>query len=257
MIGFLAGFLGTALLTSRRTTTKNTASRYLGATGSTANVGMVYNSSNYNTYKPTDSIISFKKHVEGLYLKAYKHEGDPVTVGWGQTQFFAEDGYTVIGKPVKDKVYSREFLERQLALGMKGHYRSKAITIMKNIGLPIPQRIADSLYYLGFNGFVSSRGRDLRVNVNLMDRRAFANWLLTKYGIGPNFFVGSDARNFFAGMLTARVKLANYVMGYDINRGVAELESQYPKHIVKGKRKINHLAVLAMYQNKTLRLPYF
>lgn len=182
------------------------------------------NNNNNNSFfienwKPSDSILQVKGKIEGFSNVAYQRVGDPVTVGTGLTYF--SDG----SKPIKGKFYSTDFLNRQAIIVSK-IYVDRAKKFASSCLVPLSQRQLDVVYYLFFNGFTYSRQSDLKKNLGT--NSSFANWLLTRNGIGTNFLTGSD-RRFFVGIFISRFRLANYLMGFDIDRNLANVTKQFPK----------------------------
>ncbi|MFB9121536.1 glycoside hydrolase family protein [Bergeyella porcorum] len=200
-------------------------------------------------FRPSKEVISLKKRIEGYSNKAYQHPGDPVTVGNGLTYFIDDNGRRYY--PVLNRTYADSFLEDQL-IRVSADKINRVKSILKKNGLPVPQKIADAIYYLVFNGFTSSREASLLQN-GLNDRNKFANWLMTSNGIGPNFLVGSD-RRFFVGILYARIRLANFVAGKPIENGINEVTKSMPK--LKNGRP-DQVTSAEYYKANRLKLPFY
>jgi len=199
-----------------------------------------------NVFQPSSGILTLKGKIEGFRNVAYKSgTSDPVTVGTGLTYF--SDGT----KPILGKSYTTEYLNNQLRLISKS-YIDRAKSLAKRAGLvPVTQKQIDVLYYLFFNGLTASRQESWLTN-HASDK-AMANWLFTKFGVGPNFLTGSD-RQYFVGIIGSRYRLSNYLVGKDPDDGYVKFMSQFPKY---GNGKFNQVLGADYFNQGKIKTPYY
>ncbi|SEF62158.1 hypothetical protein SAMN05421847_0474 [Halpernia humi] len=210
---------------------------------STVNNNNNNNSFFINNWRPSDAILQVKGKIEGFSNVAYQRVGDPVTVGTGLTYF--SDG----SKPVKGKYYSTDYLNSQAIIVSKVYVdRTKAFASACLV--PLSQKQLDVIYYLFFNGFTKTRQDNLKKN--LSTDVSFANWLLTRNGIGANFLTGSDCR-FFVGIFISRFRLANYLMGFEIDKNLSIVTNQFPKN----GRFYDQVASAKLYNQGKIKIPAY
>ena len=218
-----------------------------GTSNSTNNMNNSYNPLfDPNTFLPSNEILALKGKIEGFRNVAYQSgTSDPVTVGTGLTKFY--DGT----RPIKGRFYTTEFLNQQLKLVSKSYITSAKNLANKRGIIKVNQRQMDVLYYMFFNGFVKSR-QDSWLQNHISDKQ-MANWMFTKYGIGPNFLVGAD-RQYFVGIITSRFHLANFLLGRPYGEGLGAFLKQFPK---KSNGSLNQVLAADMYNQGKIKTPYY
>lgn len=223
MIGFLAGFLGTALLTSRRTTTKNTASRYLNVkTGKSVNTSNSYFSEQVDLSKAVLSSIVFNAHkwIEGYYPVAYRDTRGIPTVGIGITVFRSTGQKPVVGKRYSDDFLFKEYnlLVMEKNIFSRGFFRN-----FNGFGRSPYQNEFDVITDLFFQGFSSYRQGEAKKYM-LKGRVAFANWLLTPDGMWKQFWNSKNKGAYASrwGVLKRAIWRAHLIMGVSLT----ELEAR-------------------------------
>lgn len=232
MIGFLAGFLGTALLTSRRTTTRNikpksdtlttggnrlsVGSGVFVKTGKVINLSSAYFSNKLNLSSAVMSSVVYNGHkwIEGYDPVGYRDTRGIPTVGIGIT-LFRSTGQ----KPVVGKRYPDDFLEREywLLVNEKNGFSRKFFNSFSALGRSPYQSEFDVVADMFFQGFSSYRQAEAKKHM-LKGRIAFANWLLTPDGMWKQFWNPANRGAYRSrwGVLRRAIWRAHLIMGVEL-----------------------------------------
>lgn len=244
MIGFLAGFLGTALLTSRRTTTRSikpksdtlttggnrlsVGSGVVVKTGKVVNLASSYYSNQVNLSNCVMSPVVYRGHlwIEDYKPVGYRDTRGIPTVGIGIT-LFRSTGQ----KPVVGKRYPDDFLEREynLLVHEKNIFARKFFNSFSALGRSPYQNEFDVVSDMFFQGFTSYRQGEAK-KYFLKGRIAFANWLLTPDGMWKQFWNPANKRAYASrwGVLKRAIWRAHLIMGVELNDAEASaIRDQY------------------------------